>query len=191
MRNGINVAALSEFAHEVRSASEEARVSYQVGLEWDNGTRSEAKAGTMRLGPHRIARSFSFPVDEPRQLTGLNTAPTPQELLLGGVAGCMAVGYVMGASMMGVRLESLEIEISGEIDLRGFMGLDDGTSVGFESVHYTVKVKGDGTPAQFEALHQRVSRGSPNRATLTTAIPLSSDLVVLDDEPEAVGSRKD
>ena len=35
----------------------------------------------MRIGPHRVSRSFSWKVDEPRQIMGNNHAPNPQELL--------------------------------------------------------------------------------------------------------------
>ena len=187
MRNGISVAGLSEFVHEGRERPDEARISYRVDVGWDNATRMEASTGTMKIGPHRVARSFSFPVDEPRQIGGLNTAPTPQEYLLGGVAGCMAVAYVMGASMMGIRLSSLDISIEGELDLRGFMGLDEGTTVGFEGVRYVVTISGDGTDEQFRTLHDRVTRGSPNRASLAQAVPIESELVVLRETPETEG----
>ncbi|MGC7358423.1 OsmC family protein, partial [Mycobacteroides abscessus subsp. massiliense] len=62
--------------------------------------------------------------DEPPELLGGNTAPNPQELLMAALNACMSVGYAAVAATMGVTVRSLEIETTGELDLRGFLGLD-------------------------------------------------------------------
>ena len=46
---------------------------------------------------------------------------------------CITVGYVAGARSKGIKLESLEIETRGELDLRGFLGLSDAVAPGYEN----------------------------------------------------------
>ena len=64
------------------------------------------------------------------------------------------VGYVAGAALQGITLERLEVETSGSLDLRGFLGIDPAVLPGYHTIRYTVRLKGDGTPAQFEAIHE-------------------------------------
>ena len=55
---------------------------------------------------------------------------------------CITVGYVAGASLKGIKLESLEIRTHGELDLRGFLGLSDAVAPGYENVDYVVPHQG-------------------------------------------------
>ena len=177
MINGINLSGLSEFTHEVRDDSAEAHFSTGITLDWQNGTRMNVHTRRMQLGPHRISRDFEFAVDEPRQLLGLNSAPNPQEYLLGALAGCMAVVYTIGASILGVHIESLSIDIDGTLDLRGMLGLDDDAPVHLQDVRYVIHVSGDGTDAQYDALHDRVKRYSPNYNAFINPVNLTSGTV--------------
>ena len=91
---------------------------------------------------------------------------------------CMMVGYVVGAAVEGITLEKVEIETRGELDLRGFLGIDPTVRPGYESMQYTVRIKGDGTPAQFAKIHDTVRRTSPNYFNIAQPIRLDAELVV-------------
>ena len=67
---------------------------------------------------------FAFDIDEPEELGGGNAFANPQEHLLAALNACMTVGYVAQCSVRGIKLESLSIETEGDIDLRGFLGID-------------------------------------------------------------------
>ncbi len=177
MINGINVAGLSEFTHEVKGEPRAGTIKAGTHLTWENGTQLKVSPKTMVLGEHRVARDFEIAIDEPRQLLGLNSAPNPQEYLLGALSGCMAVVFMMGASMMKLDIEKLEIEVTWDLDLRGFLGLDETVPVEVTDVSYSIRVKGSGTPEQYEALHERVRRYSPNYNTLLKPIPLVGRLI--------------
>ena len=183
MINSMNVCCLSEFVHDVRKDSEEAQVDYGINLEWVSGTRTRVCAKNMMLGHHKVVRDFSFEMDEPTQLVGVNSAPTPQETLLGGLAGCMAITFVAGASALGITLEKLSLEIDGRLDLQGFLGLDTEHATGFETLSYRFTVKGDGTPEQYRKIAERVMVHSPNYATIANEVELVPELVILDEEP--------
>jgi hypothetical protein len=90
----------------------------------------------------------------------------------------MMVGYATVAAVMGVKLTRLELEITGDIDLRGFLDIDRSVAPGYERLHYTVRMAGDGTQEQFEKMHEVVQRTSPNYYNMSRPIELTSDLVV-------------
>jgi uncharacterized OsmC-like protein len=91
---------------------------------------------------------------------------------------CITVGYVAGASLQGITLERIEIRTRGELDLRGFLGLSDTVPAGYEQIEYEVRIKGDGTPEQFEAIHQTVLRTSPNYFNVSKPISVKATLSV-------------
>jgi hypothetical protein len=90
----------------------------------------------------------------------------------------MMVGIVANASLMGVKLDSVVIDVDGNLDLRGFLGLDAKVKPGYDALHYTIRVKGDGTPEQFQKIHEAVIATSPNRFNVSNPIKLTSELVV-------------
>jgi uncharacterized OsmC-like protein len=178
MRNSISASALSEFVNEVRERPEEGALSYGVHLAWESGTRSQAEAKTMTVGPHRVSRSFRWKVDEPRQLLGTNHAPSPQEYLLSGLGACIMVSFLSGASAMGIQVETLEVEIDADLDLRGFLGLETNKPTGFSGIRYHIAVSGGGTPEQFEELRRRALAHSPNANTIAHGVPIEGDLTI-------------
>jgi uncharacterized OsmC-like protein len=117
-------------------------------------------------------------VDEPFELLGSNTAPNPQELLLTALNACITVGYVAGAAVQGIQLDQLEIESRGQLDLRGFLGIDESVPAGYDTIRYDVRIKGNGTEDQFRAIHENVIRTSPNYFNLSRPIRLDAQLHV-------------
>ena len=90
----------------------------------------------------------------------------------------MTVGYVAQCAIRGITLEALQIETEGEIDLRGFLGIDPNVAAGYESLRYTVRIKGNGTEAEFAEIHEAVMATSPNFYNIATAVALKPTLMV-------------
>lgn len=177
--NGLDLAALTDVVQAVEQDPKNALACFTVKNTWRGQARSEARVESYRLGGQEIPRPFTFPVDEPLELLGTNTAPNPQELLMAALNACVLFGYVANAAVMGVTLEDVEVESSGEIDLRGFLGLSEDVNPGYDRIHTVVRVRGDGTPEQMREIHETVRRTSPNVANLARAVPIESELVVL------------
>jgi len=91
---------------------------------------------------------------------------------------CLTVGYAAVAATMGVTLETLQIDTAGQLDLRGFLGLDASVSPGYETIRYVVRVKGNGTPEQFQQIHETVMKTSPNYFNITRPVRLDARLEV-------------
>lgn len=177
MRNSIPTAALSEFVNEVSDNPEEGLMTYGIEIDWESGTRTRTSTKPMLVGSHKVSRSFTWKADEPRQLMGNNHGPNPQELLLSGLGSCMMVAFVAGATAEGIQLESVKIDFNGSLDLRGFMGLGTNSTVGFPEINYVITVTGDGTPAQFEELHRKAIKHSPNAQTIVNPVSLTGEIV--------------
>ncbi len=64
------------------------------------------------------------------------------------------------------------------IDLRGFLDIDRSVAPGYERLKYSVRIAGDGTPEQFEKMHEVVQRTSPNYYNMTNPIPMEAELVI-------------
>jgi uncharacterized OsmC-like protein len=176
--NGVNVTALLGAMDACRNNAAAAQTKFAVTTDWLGGTKSRTRVEGCSVGGHWIDRKFEFVSDEPSELCGTNTVPNPQEYLMGALNACMTVGYVAGASLMGIKLLSVQIETDGDIDLRGFFGLTKTVPAGYNELRYTVRIKGEGTAEQMHKLHDLVIATSPNRYNLANAIPLRAKLVI-------------
>jgi uncharacterized OsmC-like protein len=176
--NGIDLDALNAVVGEVQQDASKALVRFAVSTRWEGQTGSRTTVKGFELAGEHIAREFEIAADEPNELLGTNTAPNPQELLMAAVNACMTVGYVAGASLRGITLDNLEIETTGELDLRGFLGLDDSVPPGYEAIDYTVRIAGNGTREQFEEIHRTVMQTSPNYFNLARPIRMNGRLQV-------------
>jgi hypothetical protein len=90
----------------------------------------------------------------------------------------MTVGYVAQCPVRGITLERLAIETEGEIDLRGFLGVDPTIARGYENLRYKVRIEGNGTKEQFAEIHEAVMATSPNFYNLSQPVALKPTVVV-------------
>jgi uncharacterized OsmC-like protein len=176
--NGLDLNALGDVVEAIGKDPGQAKVGFDVTTRWTGQTRSETIVDGFTIAGQRVARSHKIVADEPCELLGGDSAPNPQELLMAAVNACMIVGYVAGAAVHGITLEGLEIKTRGKLDLRGFLGLDDQVPPGYEEIEYDVRLKGDGTPEQFEEIHQNVMKTSPNYFNISRPIRMKGSLKV-------------
>jgi uncharacterized OsmC-like protein len=176
--NGINVDDLLALIEGVRREAAKGKTKWQVTTTWRGRARSRAEIESFEIGGERVPRRFSIDIDEPHELGGSNSFANPQEHLIAALNACMTVGYVAQCAVRGITLESLAIETDGEIDLRGFLGIDPAVPSGYENLNYTVRMKGNGTKEQFAEIHQAVMATSPNFYNLSQPVALKPTLVV-------------
>lgn len=176
--NGINVGDLRQLVAGVAADPAKGATSWRVATSWQGQTHSRSQVTGFDMAGEHVARPFTIDIDEPCELGGSNRYPNPQEHLIAALNACMTVGYVAQCALRGIALESLEIETAGDIDLRGFFGLDQAVPPGYETLSYTVRIKGDATPDQFEDVHAAVMATSPNFYNIANRIALKPALVV-------------
>jgi len=177
--NGINVTDLEDFAREAAADIKKAEVRFNVHTKWAGQTKSVTHVNHYSLSGERLERDFKIVSDEPVELLGGNTAPGPMELLLAALNACMSVGYAASAAAMGIKINSLEIETDTDLDLRGFLGIDDTINPGVNEIHYNVKICADASQRQIEELHACVMKTSPNFNSLSRGIKMFPRLEIL------------
>jgi uncharacterized OsmC-like protein len=176
--NGINVDDLFALIDGVRREPAKGKTNWHVSTTWQGQARSRAEIESFEIGGEKVPRRFSIDIDEPHELGGSNRFANPQEHLIAALNACMMVGYVAQCAVRGIVLESLAIETDGDIDLRGFLGIDAAVPAGYENLSYTVRIKGSGTKEQFAEVHQAVMATSPNFYNMSRAVALKPALVV-------------
>ena len=176
--NGINVDDLFALIDGVKREPAKGKTNWLVTTTWQGQARSRAEIESYEIGGERVPRRFSIDIDEPHELGGSNRFANPQEHLIAALNACMTVGYVAQCAVRGITLESLAIETEGEIDLRGFLGIDPAVPQGYESLSYTVRIKGNGTREQFAEVHDAVMATSPNFYNLARPVGLNPALVI-------------
>jgi uncharacterized OsmC-like protein len=71
---------------------------------------------------------------------GSNAGPSPGTLGRGALGSCLAIGYAMWAARLGVPIDSLEVEVEADYDVRGELGVSDDVPPGYTQVRYIVTV---------------------------------------------------
>ena len=176
--NGIDVDALRTAIGEIEDDASKGLTEFRVVSRWTGGTTSETKVDGFKIGGEYVPRPFTFTFDEPCELLGTNKNPNPQEYLMGAMNACMLVGYACGCAVRGITIGQLSIETYGELDLRGFLGIDPNVKPGYDTVRFVVRIKGDGTAEQFRDIHETVMKTSPNYFNIGNPIKLVGKLLV-------------
>lgn len=163
--NDVNLAAVGDLVAAIKGEPGKADTTWKATVDWKGGFRSEAKS-----------RDFDpVPSDEPTALGGDDTAANPVEQLLGALGNCLAVGYAANASVAGVELKGLRIELEGDLDLHTFLGLAEGNA-GYQTITARVSVDSDATPEAIRELHDKVVATSPVGHSLQRNVPVNVEL---------------
>jgi uncharacterized OsmC-like protein len=175
--NGIDTDALKGVMKQISEDPSLGKVKFQVATTWKGTTKSETVVQGYEIGGQEVKRIHTFLIDEPLELLGEDTSANPQEFLMGAMNACILNTYVIAAAMKGIKLEKVVMETEGELDLRGFLGLDESIIPGYNELKYKVRLKGNGTPEQYEEVHKAVVATSPNYYNISNAIKLNTELI--------------
>jgi uncharacterized OsmC-like protein len=171
--NGINTTTLADFAAAVTADPKAGEARFSVTTHWQGGSRSRAHVSSYHLGGQEHPRQFVIDADEPPGLLGDDTAPNPQELLLAGLNACMTAGIVATAAARGIALTSLRIRTSGQLDLRGYLGLDPDVNPGYDQVDVHIEATSPAADADLHAAITHAVRHSPNFNNFRRAISVA------------------
>jgi uncharacterized OsmC-like protein len=81
------------------------------------------------------------------------------DLLLGALAACAQITCQMVAAAMNIPTDRIEVEVAGDLDLRGTLGIAKDVLVGFETIrlHFNIAAPA-ATPEQLQALHEKTEQ---------------------------------
>nr|ANY58132.1 Osmotically inducible protein [uncultured bacterium] len=164
----LNLGNYLEFLRAVEQDPSKARFSFSAKTSWKGGAATET-----------VARDRVIAADEPEAFGGGDTAADPVELVLAALTSCVSIGLVTQAAKRGVDFEDFEMEVVGDMDLRGYLGLDDEVRPGYEKLEYVVRVKTDAPESLVAEMLAAAERTSPMFDTIRNGVAVSSRLEVL------------
>ncbi len=91
-----------------------------------------------------IAGRFSLVIDEPANMGGTDEGPSPIQVLLMALAGCLNMTGHTVAKEQGLNLKQMKITIEGNMDAAHFMGYATKNRAGFEQVSVNIETKFEG-----------------------------------------------
>lgn len=173
--NGVDVNALFDTIGEIRKNPDLAKFEFRAANRWIGGglNRSEIK-GFYGAGQENTTRRepYVFDADEPPMLLGEDRAANPVEYLLHSLGACLTTSMVYHAASRGIEIESLESRVEGDIDLRGFLGLDPNVPKGYREIRVRFTVKSDADAEKLALL----AKFSPVFNSLTKPVKVVVDV---------------
>ena len=135
--------------------------------------------------PSRVA--WRYGIDQ--AVGGLHDAPNPAEMLCAALAACADGSIRMLADLLRVQLTDLAVEVSGQVDVRGTLGIDRSVAVGFERLGMTVRIQAvpDAPPEGIGRLIDAAERACIVLDTLRRGVPVD---VTVERPPVAGGANQ-
>ncbi|MDJ0706070.1 MAG: OsmC family protein [Leptolyngbyaceae cyanobacterium MO_188.B28] len=174
--NGLNLDALVGTVAAIKQTPSLAQFEFRAANQWVNGgeNRSRIKEfyGAGKEDDSRT-EAFVFTNGEPPVLLGDNEGANPVEFLLHALAGCVTSSTVVHAAARGIRIESISTKLVGQMDLQGFLGLDDSVPVGYESIQIDMDIKADCSDEELDELLSFAKDHSPVCNTVCRPVPVT------------------
>lgn len=170
-RNGIELDLLQGAVDAFREDPEAAKITIRTRHHWDDAFAVDTRDGSVEDAGEVTERAYTIRTDWPREVGGGDSGPSPGELILAALGGCVAMTYVSKAAMRGVDIEELEVTIRAQVDLQGVFELDH-VRPGLSRVAVTVGVRSDVDGAVLAALGETTARTSAVFDTLANPVPM-------------------
>jgi uncharacterized OsmC-like protein len=183
IRNGLNLDQMAQTVEALKNDPALARFQFRARNQWiDGGENRSSIQDFYGAGAEDTSRSepFVFTNGEPPVLLGNNEGANPVEYLLHALAGCVTTTTVLHAAARGIRIHRLATELTGDIDLQGFLALDDSVPVGYESIRIRMDIEADATDEEIDRLLAFAREHSPVCSTVCRPVPVTVERVTRD-----------
>ena len=154
VNNGVNVDFLLSARDMLAEQPDGANFKWRVSNTWVNGTHSRSTVEDFfGLGEEQSHRTkFTFDGDHPELFQSEDEGPTPVELLLVSLAGCLTAGVAAVAQNRDIQLRSVTASLEGDMDVRGILGADPEVRNGFSQIRVSYKIDAEASPDDIKAL---------------------------------------
>jgi len=178
MINGIDTNQVTNLAAKIQEDESYGKFKFRASNRWINGARSKTSIkGFFAGGKEDTKRSQAMfvDVDQPTFLAGGNTAPNPVEHLLHALTSCLTTTLTYHASVQGILIGAIETSAEGELDSRGFFGISEDASKGYERIRVKMRVESQASVetltelAMHSPVYEMVSKAVPVEFTLETS----------------------
>lgn len=175
--NGVDVDHMMNLIGGIVADNERAKFQFRLSNQWIDGglNRSRIKE-YFANGYEDEARTepFSVNADEPAVSAGGDSAPNPMEFVLHALASCLTSTMVYHAAVQGIKINSVKSTLSGNMDVRGMLGLSGEVRKGY--THAQVRMLVDSSErastlkelALFSPVYDIISKSLPVDFVLET-----------------------
>lgn len=153
--NGVDVDRLGQTIQAVQQNPSLGVSQFRATNCWISGGHNRSTIqGFYGVGQEDTSRMHPFilDADEPAVLLGKDQGANPVEFVLHALAACLTTSLVYHAAARGIRIESVESRLEGDLDLRGFLGLSDNVRKGYQAIRVKFTVKSDASLEQLKEL---------------------------------------
>lgn len=137
-------------------------VTFEASVELKEGLTFEAQA-----------RGFSLLIDEPPNLGGMDKGPNPVEYLLFALGGCLGIVIQVVAKEMNIKINSLKINLKGDLNPMRFMGKDFSERAGYKNIKVEIDIKSDISREKLEELIKKVEERCPISDNIRNVTPIN------------------
>jgi len=176
MMNGVNVDQLFGTINAIKETPGLARFKFRASNRWINGGHNRTTIKDFYgAGQEDTSHPSPFVMDndEPAVLLGEDNGANPVEFVLHALAGCLTTSLVYHAAAQGIKIEEVESQFEGDLDLHGFLGLSDKVRNGYEHIRVTFRIKADAPEEKLQELCQLAQRRSPVFDIVSNPVPVS------------------
>lgn len=172
--NGIDVDSLFRTIEAIKQKPEIAKFNFKAKGKWINGGHNRTQINEYYGACKNFKRSqpFIFEKDEPPILLGEDHGANPVEYVLAAIDGCLTTSLIYHAAALGINIEEVETLFSGDINLHGFLGLDESIRNGYEKIKVTFNIKADTSKEELQKLIQLAQERSPVFDIITHPTPI-------------------
>jgi len=177
--NGVDVDQLFSTIKAIKESPGLAKFEFRASNQWINGGHNRTSIkdfyGAGQEDTTR-KRTFVFDNDEPVTLLGEDNGANPVEFVLHALAGCLTTSLVYHAAAQGIRIDAVESKFEGDLDLRGFLGMNEDVRNGYENIRVTFKIKADAPEEKLKELCELAQKRSPVFDIVTNRVPVNVQL---------------
>ena len=161
--NGVNVSKLFETVGVIKEKPEIAKFNFKAKGKWINGGHNTTTINELYGACQTFKRSqpFVFEKDEPPGPLGEDHGANPVEYVFAALDGCLITSLIYHAAAQGIKIDEVETSFSGDLNLHGFLGLDENIRNGYEKIKVTFKIKADASKEKLHELVQLAQKRSP------------------------------
>ena len=181
--NGVNAEILNGIMQTIRHNPELAKVTFKVHTSWNGGDgfKITSTGKDFQMGGRTVERekSFALTSDYPEIMGGMRDGPTVCEMGMASIGSCISQTIIAYATMMGVKLDSIRVEIEGDVDMRGMTGMSDKVRPGAQEFRLDFHLESkSASKEQLMQLYELGKKFSPAVDTVThgTVLKMSSDM---------------
>ena len=146
--NGVNVTQLMNTIDAIKAKPQLASFAFRTTNEWGDGTQNVATVGSFHGACMENVRPepFRFLADEPPVLCGRDEGANPVEYLLAALSMCVTTSIAAHSAARGIRIDAIESELEGDLDVRGFLGMSASVRKGYQAIRMRMRIKTDAPP---------------------------------------------